>query len=626
MSTPISNPQATDAPATGPAKSVSYAARFFKKPLALVALAWLLLVAVCAVFARQISSFDPLDQELLDVKQLPSALHWLGTDALGRDILSRLMHGAGPTLIGVLQAILVAAALGILIGVSAGYFRGRWDKWVTQYVNLLQAMPFIVTALAVLMVFGRSMFSAMITFGVLASSGMIRVIRSVTLGVREELYIEAARISGLSDAAIIRRHVLPRIAGPIIVQLSLFSAAAVTIQTGISFLGLGVIPPQPTWGGMIYEASASVNDFPWMLVPSGLTVALTILAFGLLGDALRDTAVETWARATTKKAAAAIVLDPHAAPIPADVVIAVRNVTIKAVHNPGQRPLVNNVSFELKAGETMGIVGESGSGKTLTALSLLGLLPPGTEAVSGEVMLKVKGVRQRIPLSDEKALRNLRGKTVGMIFQEPMAALDPCFTVGHHLTEVIRAHANVSGKEAKTQALELLKRVKILDPEDIMGRYPHQISGGMAQRVGIAKALALKPVILLADEPTTALDVTVQAEILELIRSISQSHHMAVVLVTHDWGVVADICDRAMVLYRGEMQESARVVDLFHNPQHSYTKALLRANPHNAQVGEALPTLQDAMLDAVRTEPGEVQGKPGQGRRQARPETVGESA
>ena len=553
------------------------------------------LVTVCAFFANQLSSFDPLDQELLDIKQLPSALHWLGTDMLGRDILSRLMHGAMPTLVGVIQAMLVAAVMGVTIGVSAGYFRGTADKWVSQYVNLLMSMPFIVTALAVLMVFGRSMTSAMITFGVLASSGMIRVVRSVTLSVREELYIEAARISGLSDAAIISRHVLPRIAGPVIVQLSLFAAAAVTTQTGISFLGLGVVPPAPTWGGMIYDAAASVNDFPWMLVPSGLTVALTILSFGLLGDALRDTAVETWARASTKKAGAAIVLDPNAAPVAGDVVLAVRNVTIKALKKPGDttpvRPLVNKVSFELKAGETLGIVGESGSGKTLTSLSLLGLLPPGTEVAAGEAVVKGR----RIALSDENALRSLRGKTIGMIFQEPMAALDPCFTVGYHLTEVIRAHSSVSGKDAKAQALQLLKQVQILDPEDIMGRYPHQISGGMAQRVGIAKALALKPAILLADEPTTALDVTVQAEILELIRSLSQSHHMAVVLVTHDWGVVADICDRAMVLYQGEMQESATVVDLFHSPQHPYTQALLRANPHNAKVGVALPTIQDAM-------------------------------
>jgi peptide/nickel transport system permease protein len=576
--------------------NASFLSRLLKKPLALVAMAWLLFVVLCAAFPALISSIDPLDQDLLAVKQFPSREHLLGTDMLGRDIVSRLVHGALPTMLGVLQALLVAGLLSISIGVSAGYFRGTWDKWVTQYVNLMMSLPFIVTALAVLMVFGRSMLSAMVTFGVLASAGSIRIVRSVTLGVREELYIEAARISGLSDIAIIVRHVLPRITGPIIVSLSLFSAAAVTTQTGISFLGLGVVPPAPTWGGMIYDAASSVNDFPWMLVPSGLTVALTILSFGLLGDALTDTAVETWTRGGAQKKNLSAALEANTDKASSSAVLAMHHVTIQTT---GVEPkvLVNNVSFELRAGETLGIVGESGSGKTLTSLSLLGLLPSGVEVTRGEATVMLDGKQERIALTDTAKLAKLRGKTVGMIFQEPMAALDPCFTVGHHLTEVIRAHSKVSSAQAKAQGIALLEQVQILDPEDIFKRYPHQISGGMAQRVGIARALALKPRILLADEPTTALDVTVQAEILELIRELSKSHNMAVVLVTHDWGVVADICDRALVLYRGNTMEQASVLDLFERPQHAYTKALLKANPHNVKAGDRLPTIADVMGD-----------------------------
>jgi peptide/nickel transport system permease protein len=583
----------------------SFLSRLLKKPLALIAIAWLLLVAFCAIFPGLITAIDPLDQDLLAVKQLPGQDHWLGTDMLGRDIVSRLVHGALPTLIGVVQALLVAAALSIGMGVSAGYFRGTWDKWVAQYVNLMMSMPFIVTALAVLMVFGRSMVSAMITFGILASAGSIRLVRSVTLGVREELYIEAARISGLSDLSIIVRHVLPRIVGPIVVSLSLFAAAAVTTQTGISFLGLGVAPPAPTWGGMIYDAAASINDFPWMLVPSGLVVALTILAFGLLGDALTDTAVETWTRSGIQGKARGTALEAQVQPIADDVVLAMHHVSLQtlAPGDPASTPpkvLVNDLSFELRAGQTLGIVGESGSGKTLTSLSLLGLLPPGVAVARGEATIRVNGTLRRIALNDIPQLATLRGKTVGMIFQEPMAALDPCFTVGHHLTEVIRAHHTVSARQAKAQAIALLSQVHILDPEDIFKRYPHQISGGMAQRVGIARALALKPAILLADEPTTALDVTVQAEILELIRDLSRSHQMAVVLVTHDWGVVADICDRALVLYQGNKMEEASVFDVFERPQHAYTQALLKANPHNVKAGDRLPTIADVMQEEVR--------------------------
>jgi peptide/nickel transport system permease protein len=577
--------------------NASFAQRLLTRPLAVLSIAWLLFVVFCAFFPGLITGLDPLDQDLLAVKQLPSSEHWLGTDMLGRDILARLVHGAYTTIAGVLQALAVALVLSVGMGVSAGYLRGRWDHWVAQYVNLTMSMPFLITALAVLMVVGRSMMAAMLTFGVLASAGSIRLVRSVTLNVREELYIEAARISGLSDLAIVWRHVLPRIVGPIIVSMSLFAAAAITTQTGISFLGLGVLPPAPTWGGMIYDAATSVSDFPWMLVPSGAVVALSILSFGLLGDALTDTAAETWSRASSQHKPQTRQLSADQPVLPEGTVLAMRGVSIRTVASASQasRILVDNISFSLKAGETLGIVGESGSGKTLTSLSLLGLLPAGVEVADGEASLVVNGQMQRIALNDVTKLAAWRGKTVGMIFQEPMAALDPCFTVGHHISEVIRAHAAVSASAANEQALALLRQVQILDPEAVAKRYPHQISGGMAQRVGIARALALKPTVLLADEPTTALDVTVQAEILELLRDLSRQYQMAVVLVTHDWGVVADICDRALVLYQGRTMEQASVMDLFERPQHAYTQALLKANPHHVKAGERLPTIAQTM-------------------------------
>ncbi len=581
---------ATPAPST-------FITRLLRKPLAWVALLWLALVIVLAVFAPEVAPFDPLDQDLLAVKQLPSAEHWLGNDAIGRDVLSRVLHGALPTLVGVAQALGVVALLGITLGVGAGYFGGRVDQLVSQLTNMVQSMPTIVILLAVLTVFNRSMLAAMVTLGVLGSASLSRVVRSATLNVRSELYIEAARICGLSDAAIITRHILPRIVGPMIVQLSLFAAVAVVMQTGISFLGLGVQPPAPTWGGMIFEASASLNDFPWLLVPSGGVVALTTLAFGLLGDALRDTAVEAWARpskrraARTSSSAAAAALN-----VPPGAVLAARGVTITTGQGAQQRFLVRDLNFDLMPAETLGLVGESGSGKTLSILALMGLLPPGTQVAGGCMVL---GGRQ-IDLRDEAALSALRGRTVGMIFQEPMAALDPCFSIGHHLTEVIRRHSPFSARQARQRAIELLQQVKIADPEAVMRRYPHQISGGMAQRVGIARALAPQPQVLFADEPTTALDVTVQAEILELLRELGHRNGMAVVFVTHDWGVVADICDRAMVLRHGQVLETASVLDIFERPQHPYTAALLKANPHSAPPGQPLPTVEETLLQAAQ--------------------------
>jgi len=571
-------------------KRAGFLARLLGRPLALLAVIWIAIVVVGGLFAGQISSYDPLDQDLLAIKQLPSAEHLLGTDALGRDVLSRLLHGTTPSLVGVVQALAVVSLIGVLLGLSAGYFGGWWDRLVVQYVSLLQAIPVIVVLLSVLSIFGQSMSAAMVTLGILGSAGVSRVVRSVVLGVREELYIAAARISGLGDARIILTHILPRIFGPVVVQLALFACITVVIQTGINFLGLGVPPPAPSWGGMVFEASASINDFPWLLLPTGSVLALTILSFGLLGDSLRDTAVETWAAAAHRHTLQARAPEPIM-DAPADTVLALRDLTIVSGQGENARILVDHVNLDLADAETLGIVGESGSGKTLTVMSILGLLPAGTRMTSGRMSLDGK----TIDLGDQTQLEALRGGTIGMIFQEPMAALDPCFTVGHHLAEVIRLHRGGSRADIDKQIIALLHQVRIANPEDVARRYPHQISGGMAQRVGIARALAAEPRILLADEPTTALDVTVQAEILELLRALSASRNMAVIIVTHDWGVVADICDRAMVLYQGRALETASVVDLFEKPSHPYTAALLKANPHGAKPGEPLPTIEETM-------------------------------
>ena len=585
-----------NAKATPVTRPTSIVVSVLKRPLGLISVLWLTIVVFVAAFAPVIAPHDPYRQDLLAIKRLPSAEHLLGTDAFGRDILSRLMIGSTSTVIGIIEALCVAAVLGVTLGVVAGYF-GRWaDRAIGMFIEIVMTLPNIIVLMVILTVFKRDMSAAMITVGVLGSAGTARIVRSATLGVRNELYIDAARICGLSDLKIIWRHVLPRITGPITVQLSVFAAITILIQTGISFLGLGIQPPFPSWGGMIHEASVAMNDFPWLLVPSGLIVAMTILAFGLLGDSIRDSFAARWTMTAPQRKPVAAPQSESMAPAPfaETAALSVRDLKIVTYKGGTEKVLVDKISFDVAGGETMGIVGESGSGKTLTSLALIGLLPAGVQVVSGA--MRYRGVEY--DLRDVKSLAALRGPDVGMIFQEPMAALDPCFTVGHYLTEVIRLYNNVTRAEARQKAIEALREVQIPDPEAVLKKYPHQISGGMAQRIGIARALIPEPLILLADEPTTALDVTVQAEILDLLREAQSRRHMAKLFVTHDWGVVADICDQAMVMYHGKLMETAPVAALFSNPTDAYTRALLAANPHGAEVGKRLPTIKDILSEA----------------------------
>jgi peptide/nickel transport system permease protein len=252
---------------------------------------------------------------------------------------------------------------------------------------------------------------------------------------------------------------------------------------------------------------------------------------------------------------------------------------------------VHDVSFDVARGETVGIVGESGCGKTMTAMSILGLLPNGGEISDGRIVFDGRDLASMT----EKQLREIRGKQIALISQEPMVSLNPAFRVGWQLAHCVRIHHGVSRREAERRAVALLERVHLPDPATVARRYPHELSGGMAQRVAIARALSGDPRLLIADEPTTALDVTVQAEILQLLREIQQEQGMAILLVTHDWGVVADICDRTVVMYAGEVVERATVQSMFHEPLHPYTQALLDSNPAHALEGDFLPTISGSV-------------------------------
>ncbi len=271
------------------------------------------------------------------------------------------------------------------------------------------------------------------------------------------------------------------------------------------------------------------------------------------------------------------VLEPisGAAQAPDTPVLTVQNLTVSVATETGQRPLVSNLSFSLRKGETLAIAGESGSGKSITSLAIMGLLPPNVSVTEGSVTLGQTSLT-KLP---EHQMRALRGDRIAMIFQEPMTSLNPVMSIGAQLTEAIRAHDPVSRGEARTRALEALKAVRLSQPERRLDQFPHELSGGMRQRVMIAMALALRPEVLIADEPTTALDVTVQREVLDLLRDLQRDLGTAIILITHDMGVVAEMADRVIVMQNGAQVETAATRTLFAQPQQPYTQALLAAVP-----------------------------------------------
>lgn len=565
---------------TRPARSGAWRA-LLGKPLALAALIFLVVVTVAVFLAKVIAPYGPLTQQLDHLLEGPSAAHLLGTDALGRDVLSRLLYGGQPALVGVLIAVVAFVVTGVVLGILAGYLGGWVDRLIGGIVDVLMALPGIVIVLVVLSVFSQSLFASMLSFGLLSSGTLVRIVRSACLSLREELFVSAAVVSGLGHVRIMLRHVLPGLIGPVIVQLSLFSGITLAVQTGLGFLGLATVPPAPSWGGMVGEAATVIQQDGYLLLVTGGTIALMTLAFGLLGDGIRDLNAEqkssgSAARRPSRRARAIAV---HArgplAPTAPGAVLEVRDYSVGFDSGHGVVPVVREVSFSLAAGEILGLVGESGSGKTVTALSLLGLLPASGRVLGGDVWL----AGQSIAGSSSAQYRRVRGRRIGLVSQEPMVALDPLFTIGSQLGEVLRHLSGGSSAARKARSVELLASVRLPDPADVLRKYPHELSGGMIQRVAIAIALAGDPQILIADEPTTALDVTVQAGILDLLRELRERRNMAVILVTHDLGVVADVCDRAVVMSHGELVEAANVEDLFSAPQHEYTKKLIAATP-----------------------------------------------
>ncbi|ADX72850.1 dipeptide/oligopeptide/nickel ABC transporter permease/ATP-binding protein [Pseudarthrobacter phenanthrenivorans] len=568
--------------------------KLFASPGSIAGVVWLAALVAASVTAPLWLPYKTEDQDFTAVLSGPTAAHWLGTDELGRDLLSRIFASAAGTLGTSMITVIVAVGLGTLLAMLAAAAGERVENAVSRVTEIMMSLPGTVIILAVIGAVGTNIPLIMAILGVLISAGMYRVMLGQAKSLQSQLYVDAAKVDGMGTAGISFRHVLPGLTNTIVVQAALIFAVGMLIQAGLAFIGFGPPIPEPSWGGMIQGASQHVYDAPWMMVPTGAVLALTVLAANAIGNSLGKAPnaaaphlPSAAARRQRANAVAAIAAD---APAPAEVpkgTLSVRNLSV-GVEN-GVR-LVTDVSFDVEPGTVLGLVGESGCGKTMTALSLLGLLPSGVSVTGGQILWNGRN----LAAATDKEMEGIRGREIALISQEPMRALDPMFTVGYQLTATVRRLRGMGRVEAKAEATSLLEKVGIVDSARILKTYPHQISGGMAQRVAIALALAGRPRLLVADEPTTALDVTVQAEILSLLRSLVKETGMSVVMVTHDLGVVADLCDQVAVMYAGEVVENGRTDSILDNPRHPYTLALLAADPHAnhaADMPERLATI-----------------------------------
>ncbi|KGH46791.1 MULTISPECIES: dipeptide/oligopeptide/nickel ABC transporter permease/ATP-binding protein [Modestobacter] len=581
--------------------------RLVKNPLGVASLAFLVLVALLAALAPVLAPTDPAVPSAVDVLAPPGGDYLLGADGSGRDILSRLLYASRLSLLGGLLALTVAAALGITSGLVAGYY-SRWFETVSSWVaGLLQALPGIVVLLAARAVLGPSIWTSMVIFGILLSPAFYRVVSAAVSGVRHELYVDAARVSGLSDERIIARHVLTVVRAPAIILAAGIAAIVIAIQAGLDFLGLGD-PTRPTWGGMLSDAFANIYRAPLMLLWPSLAIGLTCIALALLGNALRDVLERTSTPKKRRRGAAPATVEVRSEPVvvhdelpgtgSGEELLHVDGLSIGYDQPDGSlTTVVEDVDLTVRRGEVHGLVGESGSGKTQTAWSILRLLPPGGRMVSGAIEFEGEDLAKL----SEKAMTRLRGRRIAYIPQEPMSNLDPAFSIGHQLTEPMRVALGISRAEAKGRALDLLARVGITDPQRTFAAYPHEISGGMAQRVLIAGAVSCNPDLLIADEPTTALDVTVQAEVLDLLRDLQSEFHMGVLLVTHNFGVVADLCDRVSVMRNGRIVETGPARSIFADPRHAYTRSLFAAVLEDAEPRGELTTVPVATREGAHS-------------------------
>ncbi|MFJ2579255.1 dipeptide/oligopeptide/nickel ABC transporter permease/ATP-binding protein [Kitasatospora aureofaciens] len=533
--------------------------------IALAMLASLLLLAVAGPLVGGAAADRP---DLSAVLQGPSAAHPFGTDNLGRDLLARVLTAARLSLLLAFAATLLSATAGILLGASTAVVGGRARRWLGALINLLLAFPALLVAVFLAVVFGAGATGALFALAVAGIPGFARLSQTLAAGVANTDYLAAARVLGLRRHRLIRRHVLPNIAEPLLLSTTMAAGTALVALSGLSFLGLGVQPPAYDWGQLLNQGLDRIYAQPVPALAPGLAVLYAALTFQLLGEVLAGGVARRGPALRARREAPA-----EGRPATGDQVLQIEDLTVELPTPDGVIRPVRGVSLTLRGGEIVGLVGESGSGKSLTALAIADLLPEQARVTRRTHRL----LGADLTTMTAKERHHHLATALAMIFQSPASALNPSLRVGTQLTEAVRAHRGASRAEAAEQAAGALRRVA-LSPTLLRSR-PHQLSGGQRQRVMIASGLMVRPGLIIADEPTTALDVTVQRQITDLLSGIRQDSPTAVLFISHDLALVAGLCERVLVMYAGTVVESLPTDRLATATRHPYARALVESVP-----------------------------------------------
>ena len=551
----------------------------FRRPASAAGTVIFLLFVALAILGPLITPYTATEQTLSAARQAPSAAHWFGTDHLGRDIFSRVIIGSRSILGLAGLGTLLAVISGTFFGLISGYRGGWFDEIIMRFFDSLLAVPALLLALLLLGTVGPSRSSILIVIVIVYTPIVARVVRSEVLATKSRGFVEAARLQGESTANILLREILPSALPALTVEASLRFSYAIFLVASLGFLGVGVQPPTPDWGLMVNEARNYVRLTPWSLFFPAAAISTLVIGVNLMADGLKRIL-----QATTITPAPKITREPvpilPTEPVP---VLNIRELTVSYFQNGDWLDAVRDVSLKLSAGEVYGLVGESGSGKSTLALAVMRYLKENGSVRKGEILFEGRTLLD-LPSAE---MEHVWGARTNLVPQDPFLSLNPSLRVGEQIAEALRHHRQMNAADARAETIALLRSVRLPDPERVADSYPHQLSGGMQQRAMIAIAFATDPALLILYEPTTALDVTTEAAILDLLRELMAEHNTATLYVSHNLGVIARISDRVTVLYAGELVEDAATEDLYRQPLHPYTQGLLDSVPRVGQTKSA---------------------------------------